>query len=79
MYIYIYIERERDVYVCMYKYLCIYIYIYICLLHMWGHTGVCENNTPSEKTTPRDVGSQSTKSGTGEQPLPLDRMTEARL
>ena len=36
------------------------------------NTGVSEENTPPEKTTRRKISCQSTKSGAGEQFLPLD-------
>ena len=42
-------------------------------------TGVCEKNTPPEKKTLRKIGSQSGKSGAGEQFLPLDCKAEVHL
>ena len=40
-------------------------------------TGACEKNTPPEKKTLWNIGSQSTKSGAGEQFWALDRMAKA--
>ena len=41
------------------------------------HTGVCEKNTPPEKRTLGKIGFRSTKSGAGEQFLPLECKAKA--
>ena len=42
-----------------------------------SHTGVCEKNTPPEKTTLGQISMKHTESGAGEQLLLLGRMAKA--
>ena len=50
---------------CVYIYIYTYIYLYNIYIYIYIYiyvTGVCEKNTPPEKTTGGKTGSQSTES-----------------
>ena len=65
----------KTLYRCVYVYTYIHVYVYI---HIYIYIYICICISPPEEKALEKIGSQSTKSETGEQFLPLDCMAKAR-